>query len=411
MWLSRRNLTVFLLFILVWLSPVLLSLSVAGVGFYFSFVGQAFQSRNLLYITFLVGLAALAALCGAVAVRYFISRGRLGNSNDTYRNFSYIELAVLVFIFFVSAYGLFRSFGGFFFISAYVGPQNVWLGYGAWSVTFLLSFSLLFFEYMRGRRVSVFVVMFVSLVFLPFLLSGSRIDFLSFMLAFAIYVAFREGLNYRLFWVFFILCWSILVVFPIRYLRSLSFVEERLVGHLADGGVRQLYSINLTSASEQMVYLSTIGDIGASVFQVVGLIGEGEPYIGIFSALRVYAERLLPGPIFPNRPGNLVGGLEQNIGGGALHAVGEGVLVAGPIGVILVGLFMGALIAGSLSVLSSDGRFRSSIHVVMFLFPWLILLRGGWYQFFAFFKSIEIFGLLIFLLFCLRFSVGRYRDG
>ena len=53
-----------------------------------------------------------------------------------------------------------------------------------------------------------------------------------------------------------------------------------------------------------MFYLSTIGDLGVSVFQIVGLVQEQiNNVVGMETAALTYAVRLLPGPFFANRPG------------------------------------------------------------------------------------------------------------
>jgi hypothetical protein len=44
----------------------------------------------------------------------------------------------------------------------------------------------------------------------------------------------------------------------------------------------------------------------------------------------------------------------------------------------------------------------SSVLASSVLFPWLILVRGGWYQFFAVFKALEIVIFILILLLLLR---------
>jgi hypothetical protein len=111
--------------------------------------------------------------------------------------------------------------------------------------------------------------------------------------------------------------------------------------------------------------------------------------------MNVYLMRLLPGPFFAERPHDFMLRLPEVIGGGALHSIGEAYLIFGFFGCAFMGAIFGMLIA--ISTFSS--RYltfsRSPILWVVFLFPWLLLIRGGWYQFFAILKSIEVLSILV----------------
>lgn len=146
-----------------------------------------------------------------------------------------------------------------------------------------------------------------------------------------------------------------------------------------------------------MFYLSTFGDLGASVFQVVGL-EQVHGVIGLGSAMLSYTARLLPGPFFSNRPNDFWLQLPELIGGGALHPLGEGYLISGLSGCALIGAVFGVLIAISIFASGHLRSTRSPILWMVFAFPWLLLIRGGWYQFFSILKSLEILLLFISIL-------------
>lgn len=150
---------------------------------------------------------------------------------------------------------------------------------------------------------------------------------------------------------------------------------------------------------DRMFYLSTIGDIGVSVFQIVGILQEQMHLaIGMGEAILSYALRLLPGPLFANRPEDFAAQLPEAIGGGALHPLGEGYLIFGLWGCAFVGAIFGVLIAFAILAGRHYRSSRSPLSLILFMLPWLLLIRGGWYQFFALIKSIELLLLLLLAL-------------
>lgn len=386
------------LFLTLWLAPVAVSLFVALTGYHFSFVGRDFHFQNLTSIGLGLFVVFVSGIVGAALVRFtFYHTDRLGA--DT-RNapLNRIQLSVLIFLFALSAYGLIYSFGGSFLSRSYSGAVNSFLGYGAWSVTFLFVFSVLLFEYLRGRSISVYVIAFVTSVFLPVLLSGSRIDFLSFMIALSVYITSRKDIDKRYIWAAIVFSWAIFVILPIGQLRAVGDALGIIDLLSEDGALGQVYVPIRIDELGNMFHLSTIGDIGASVFQVVGLVENGASHVGFGAAAVAYANRLLPGPFFPNRAGDFASELSEPIGGGALHAMGEAFLIGGYYGYVFVGLFMGALISASILVAVIFKCAHPAVRSLIFVFPWLLLIRGGWYQFFSTLKSIEICFFLIILL-------------
>lgn len=91
--------------------------------------------------------------------------------------------------------------------------------------------------------------------------------------------------------------------------------------------------------------------------------------------------------------------MSEPIGGGSLHAMGEAFLIGGYFGYIFVGIFMGALISASIFSSVIFKGFQPAVRSLIFVFPWLLLIRGGWYQLFSIIKSIEICLFLIILLY------------
>ena len=91
--------------------------------------------------------------------------------------------------------------------------------------------------------------------------------------------------------------------------------------------------------------LNTFGDVGSSMFQIIGLLKEvPDRMVGLSNAFVAYATRMLPGPFFPNRPIDFSVQLPERIGDGATHALAEGYLVSGEIGTMLVSLVVGVLL-------------------------------------------------------------------
>jgi hypothetical protein len=123
--------------------------------------------------------------------------------------------------------------------------------------------------------------------------------------------------------------------------------------------------------------------------------------IGISHFFHVYFLRLIPGFILQNRPGDFAFLGLINFGGGALHAIGEGFLISKMFGVLFVSFIFGLLGAFSGFFAEQFKKNPSAFSWFAFAFPWLILIRGGWYQFFAVFKGLEIFVIFLLLLFVL----------
>jgi len=398
---SVTEIAVVVLFLCAWLFPVISSWGVAVLGRRFSVIAPHFQNQNVDIVGMCILISLVSGIVVAITVlsclrkipRFLLPSMMMRRLNGT-------QWIFLVAITLIAAVGLFKSFGGTIFEKSYVGPSVVWLGYGAWSVTFLLSLNLLVGDFFATRTFRPVVVIAISAVFLPFLLSGSRIDFLSSMLALIAYVLIlhEEKFKVRVLGAISILAWVVVIasligqaryVFYDPMLKFIPFMPVRVV----DG----------------MIYLSTIGDLGVSVFQVVGFVQEQMQHVvGMGTAIFTYAARLLPGPFFANRPGDFWPQLPEPIGGGALHSLGEGYLIFGLGGCALMGATFGVLIAVSISAGNYFRSDRTPISWIVFAFPWLLLIRGGWYQFFAILKSIEILFLLLFLLMAVGWVSRKY---
>lgn len=396
---STGEIAIIILFLATWLFPVIASWGVAAIGFRFSYVSPIWQTQNvdIVGICMLVAFASgvISAVVGLIFLRKISDPMRtsiwVGRLNSIQRFF-------LVAISLLAAFGLFKSFGGTIFEKSYGGPSIIWLGYGAWSITFLLSLGLLLGDFISGRPsrpVIVFVkIIGLQLIFMPFLLSGSRIDFLSIMFALAAYMLALGDAKFKV--------RVLLSVAIVVYMVGVASLIGKARYAMHDHSVALQATVS-EKVDDGLLYLSTLGDLGASVFQVVGLVqNQTQPIVGMTPALLSYSARLLPGPFFKNRPKDLWTQLPEPIGGGALHPLGEGYLISGLAGCAVVGSVFGMLIA--VSVLAGN-RFRSTkepLSWIIFAFPWLLLIRGGWYQFFALFKSLEILVLLVLLLIAVR---------
>lgn len=301
----------------------------------------------------------------------------------------------------ISGVGLFISFGGTVFEKGYQGPVKAWLGYGAWNVTFLLATFLLICDYLARYAFSFRVAGLYVLVVVPFLLCGSRIDFLSGLLAaLALCCADRRNsLRTRLLQFGLLSSLGLIVSIAIAKIRY----------SLYEPGVPIQNIWSASSALGEMLYLSTLGDIAASVFQVVGHLEQGNlPMVGVRDFLHNYFLRMLPGMWFSDRPVDFLVLVPEVPGGGALHALGEGYLIAGLKGCVLVGAIIGGFQGISVAVKDIWREFGDPYCGLIFLFPWLLLIRGGWYQFFSFFKTLEIIGLLFLGLMTLALIRKRF---
>lgn len=405
---SIAEITIAVLYLVAWLFPVIASWGVAVFGLRFSYVAPHRQSQNVDIVGICILVALASGIVAAVVVLTYLSKTpRPQRSNIWMGRLNSAQRFFLVAVSLVAAVGLFKSFGGTMLDKSYGGPSIVWLGYGAWSVTFLLAVNLLVGDFLATRPfrpVMAFAMVFVlSVIFLPFILSGSRIDFLSAMLALAAYMLVLHDAKFkiRVLGALAIVVWAAVIGTLIGTARytvhdpSLTFHPTIPIKMLEDG--------------VGMLYLSTIGDLGASVFQAVGLVQEQtERVVGIAPALLSYATRLLPGSFFTDRPGDFWTQLPESVGGGALHALGEGYLIFGMGGCALMGAIFGVLIAVSISAGNHFRSTRTPLSWIIFAFPWLLLIRGGWYQFFALFKSIEILLLLVLLLMAVGWLGEKY---
>jgi len=197
-----------------------------------------------------------------------------------------------------------------------------------------------------------------------------------------------------------------------------------LVVTIVLGGLRYSYGKNghgvLDTFSQQQlhiakskesgkIYLSTIGDIGVSVYQAVDA-RESMRRVSGLSLLDMaanYSKRLLPEFLVQNRPLDVYAVMGFNFGGGALHAFGEGYFFSGLLGVICVGFVFGLFTSISylyreLYIVTND-----PLCWLVYIAPWILVIRGGWYQFFAIFKGIEILLMLFGALLLIRLLERR----
>jgi len=410
-----------LLYLCAWLFPVIASFIVALTGNTFSFVSL---ERQLHYLD-VIGLGILIALLGGVAAFIFTIL-LLGFFNKT-QKFSYLnkklcfeQLIFLIALALISGFGLFKSFGMTIFEGPYMGPSEAWLNYGAWGVTYVFLTFILICHFLLCRVTTIVLFIVVTVIFLPFLICGSRIDYLSTMLGLAAYSLFYSlgGVFSRLLKTFSIITLSFAVATIIGNLRydvnidkASNFILFNNLNNSSDEAMHVpvpeiLGFVSERKPSKPTVYLGTFGDIGSSYFQTVSLITEDNYNLPRASVqIKHYFERLLPGSFFKNRPIDVATLAPEVLGGGALHALGEGYAIKRFLGCCLMGGFFGSLIAFSIyfgRLLTAE---YSPVLVTIVLFPWIILIRGGWYQFFAVLKSLEI---LIFILILLAF-ISRWR--
>jgi hypothetical protein len=407
-WQPSRQIVILCLFLIAWLSPVILSLLVASQGLRFSGQGINWQDRNIVLVGKCVLLALIAGMVFGIAMNLVLKRFNWNPANVL--KFDILSKWQNVFLFafmMVSGLGLWKSFGGMIFQKAYEGPVVSWLDYGAWSVTFLICLCLLFGNSLakRGWHWAIFFIS--CLLFVPFLLSGGRMDFMSFLLIMAIHtlVFSKRSLLMRTVNGLLILALGFFVCTAIAQLRSVVFstiLESVKLGRGFVTTVQAVYESTyhclVCKKGSNYFDLSTLGDSGVSVFQTVGLIQQHTvSELGLYKAVINYSGRLLPGPIFHERPLPLILNLydTEHIGGGAFHAIAEGYYIMGLGGCLVIGVFFGFL--GMVSGWGSTLFLRKpcALHWIIFAFPWLILIRGGWYDFFAVFKTAEI---LVFVL-------------
>ena len=284
---SAAEIAVAVLFLVAWLFPVIASWAVTAFGRRFSLVAPHWQNQNV----DIVGICILVALASGVfttvvALTYLNKMPRYQRPNILMCRINGAQRFFLVAVSLIAAVGLFKSFGGTMFDKSYGGPSVVWLGYGAWSVTFLLAVNLLVGDFLATRPfrpVMAFAMVFVlSVIFLPFILSGSRIDFLSAMLALSasLLVLHDAKLKVRVSGALAIFVWAAVIgtlIGTARYTvhdSSLTFHPTIPIKMLVDATIPIKKLEDGVKGEVSMLYLSTIGDLGASVFQVVGLVQE-----------------------------------------------------------------------------------------------------------------------------------------
>lgn len=396
-----------ILFLIVWLFPIIACWLVAFSGLRFSYAAQNWQMSNIDIVGYSIVLSFLSGLLAAIMVLIMLARVlNVYQFRDIGSRLCGIQWVFILVVASLSGIGVFKSFGGTVFDKAYSGATTAWWGYGAWSVTYEIALCILVGEMLSRRLVLSAAVCFVTLAYLPILLCGSRIDYFSLMLALSAYIFYLSTDRFRL--RFFkssaIVTISILVCFFVGNIRYQNFkVPESLSQATLGVGLKSNQRINSGNQSitdlnyssgvikPDMFYLSTVGDVGASFFQIVGLVENGDSImVGAPNAINNYLERLLPGPFFKDRPGDLSGVLPESVAGGTLHPLGEAYLIAGYIGCSVVSAILGAIVAASVFCARHLKYSWSPTAFVLFLFPWLLLIRGGWYQFFSIFKSLEI---------------------
>lgn len=379
------------LYLLILLFPLYVTLIVSSTGRLFSNVGEKWQRMNVdgvatCIFIFIIAYLTVLLIMNKLKVNYLVKytpRVRSCRLTNPARLFFIILMIV-------SGFGLFKSFGGTIFNSAYTGPKYAWLGYGAWNVTYLIALGVLTTDYLTGTVVKLRFLIVVTVMFLPFLLSGSRIDYLSYMIALSAYVITMENDKYRYLKASGIILWAILIILPLGKLRY------ELYDHQKEINFKPTTQINL---NDDKLYLSTIGDIGASVFQVVGVVESGvEQTVGIGKAFEAYAVRLLPGSFVPNRPGDFHINMKEKIHGGALHSVGEGYIIKGMWGVFLIGAQFSIFAWLGNAAIRNKAEIGDFLANALYMLPWFLIIRSGWYQFFSIYKAYEILGFLSFVL-------------
>ena len=389
-----------ILYICFLLFPVGASWLVAASGKYFGYTSQHWQSKNIELVgTILIISMVLVILAACVVIKYYSNR-KVEKKRGLPLPITNVQLSCLAVIAVFSGIGLFLSFEGTIFQHSYGGATAVWLGNGAWSIFFIIAIFLISVSIIE--RHSIYLAnIFTVISFSPILLSGSRIDYISVQLAMMIYVIYiyEKNIKQRLLMFLGVGVWTVGVAHNIGVFRS-NFVEGIKISHVLTSPVG--------TTAPNVFNLSTFGDIGSSVFQIIGLLKEvPNRMVGLSDAFVVYAIRMLPGPFFPNRPGGFSVQLPEIIGNGATHSLAEGYFVSGVIGVMLVSLMVGVLLGFSVIAGGNYRSTRSLSALMIFSFPWLLLIRGGWYHFFAFFKAAEVILLIYIILLAVNWMYRR----
>ncbi len=271
----------------------------------------------------------------------------------------------------ISGIGLFHSFDGTIFEKSYQGAVKAWYGIGAWSVILNLTVFLLVCDYLKNTLFYLRLFGFYILITSPFLWCGSRIDFLSGMVGIFVLccVDTRNRLSIR------ILQLSIMI--PITLIIINIVAKFRDVMHDISQPIPSALESVVTLSSDRL-YLSTIGDIVASIFQAFGQLERGDlPMVSFWESMQRYLVRLLSGIWFPDRPSDLLLLFPELLGGGALHALGEGYLIGGYGGIIFIAGIIGIILGCSIAAKSAWHHHGHACFGLIFLFPLLLLIRGG----------------------------------
>ena len=392
-----RNVTFYLfVFAFLLVLPVLLAFLFSIFGYRVSNIGASSLLTHNYVVAQILVFGSLSIIASGLLFHVLFYR-IIADCQSSHRRISikfWSDILIVGALFVLSYVGLLKSFPGTLLTVEYKGPTNVWLGVGAWSVICLLCIEFILTTFLDMRRNSYIRLLAISIIFLPVLLCGSRIDFLSCLLAELLaYLLVSSGkignkLIFASIMVLIIFAVSILVG-GLRY-----YYGKDGYGALTAFSQQQQYIVE--SKKSGVIYLSTIGDIGTSVYQAV----DARKSMKNVSELRLmdmtsnYSKRMLPKFLIKNRPHDIYASLGFNIGGGALHAFGEGYFFSGLFGVVCVGFIFGLFV--SISFLSCKLYLITNepLYWIAFIAPWILMIRGGWYQFFAIFKSLEI--LLVF---------------
>ena len=389
------------LYIFIWVFPVGACLLVAASGNYFSYTSQHWQLKNIELVGAIFIISIVSALFAACVVFKCHSNRKVEEKRGLFLAITIAQLSFLSVMAVFSGIGLFLSFGGTIFERSYGGASVIFLNNGAWSIFYSVTVYIISIRILE--KTSIYMANIFSVIaFSPILLSGSRIDYISVQLAMLIYVLYIYDKNIKqcLLMTSGIAVWTMGVAHIIGVARNTVKMEVRTAVDLLKSPVSVI--------DYNFINLSTFGDVGSSVFQIISLLKEvPNRMVGLSDALVLYAIRMLPGPFYPNRPGNFSALLPEVIGNGATHSIAEGYLVFGVPGVILFSVIVGMLFGCSVIAGRSYRSTHSLFALIIFSFPWLLLIRGGWYQFFAYFKAAEVVLLIYIMLLAAKWGHGK----
>ena len=137
-----------LLFIVVLLFPIIICFIISCLEFNFSFIGTQWQQLNKREVFFCLTFALFSFTFASILIYTSLIRFNIIKLIDKFDFDMDISKRIFLFIMMlVSGYGLYYSFDGNIYDKIYSGPVKAWHGYGAWSVTYTLSFLILFFQY------------------------------------------------------------------------------------------------------------------------------------------------------------------------------------------------------------------------------------------------------------------------